>query len=241
VVLLLVLVPVCVLLTFTVLVARNEWRHASGLRHFRTATDLSLATAALADALAGERLATVVWRLRPDAQRGAELASAQRGVDDALRHAAARAAGWNGTLDVAQTLDAARRQLQPLRLQAATGTPATETADESYSLIVNNLLGTVGNLDIRRPTQASGRAADAYLAILQATEDAERERVDLTEVLARPRGIVRLPSTRGRPLKQPSSTRSARTPTRGSLTPRAVRLLGLHGRVPLRGGVRGRW
>jgi HAMP domain-containing protein len=132
--LLLVLVPVCVLLAFTALAARTEWRHASD-----------------------------------------------------LRQATARAAGWKGTLNVAQTLDAARRQLHALRPGAATtGTTAIEQADDSYSRIVNNLLGTVGNLDVGRPTQASGRSADAYLAILQAIEDAERERVDLAEVLGRP-------------------------------------------------------
>jgi HAMP domain-containing protein len=130
----LVLVPVCVLLAFTALAARTEWRHASD-----------------------------------------------------LRQATARAAGWKGTLNVAQTLDAARRQLQALRPGAATtGTTAIEQADDSYSRIVNNLLGTVGNLDVGRPTQASGRSADAYLAIRQAIEDAERERVDLAEVLGRP-------------------------------------------------------
>jgi hypothetical protein len=38
---LLVLVPVCVLLAFTALAARSERRHASDLRRFRAATDLS--------------------------------------------------------------------------------------------------------------------------------------------------------------------------------------------------------
>src|SRR4030088_2061705 len=107
--LLLVLVPVCVLIGFTALAARNEWRHASDLRHFRRETNLSFSTARLSGALAAERMATVVWRLRPDAHRSAELVSAQQAVDDALRRVTARAAGWKGTLEVAPTLDAARR------------------------------------------------------------------------------------------------------------------------------------
>jgi signal transduction histidine kinase len=183
---LLVLVPVCVSLAFTALAARKEWRHASDLRRFRTATHLSSATAVLADALAEERLQTVVRRVRPDAQTGVQLASAQRRVNRALREATARVAGWKGTVDVAQTLDTARRHVQAVRLQAATGSLTIEQTDDSYSLIVNNLLATVGNLAAGRPTRASDRAAEACLAILQAIEAAERERVDLAEVLGTP-------------------------------------------------------
>ena len=45
----------------------------------------------------------------------------------------------------------------------------------------------MGDLDAGRPTRASGRAADAYLGILRAIEAAERERLDVADVLA-PRG-----------------------------------------------------
>jgi signal transduction histidine kinase len=183
---LLVVVPVCVVLAFTVRAAVADWRHASDLRAFRTATGLSFATAALADALATERLATVAQRLRPDAQTRARAASAQPSVNRARRQATARVAGWRGAVDVAGPLDAADRQLQALRRQAATGTLTVPQADDSYSLIVDNLLGVVGNLDAGRPTHASGRAADAYLAILRGIEAAERERVSLADALATP-------------------------------------------------------
>jgi methyl-accepting chemotaxis protein len=53
-------------------------------------------------------------------------------------------------------------------------------------VIVNDLINMVGELVAGRPTQASGRAADAYLAILQTAEAAQRERVDVAAVLGTP-------------------------------------------------------
>jgi signal transduction histidine kinase len=88
-------------------------------------------------------------------------------------------------VDVAEALDTSRRQLQSLRLQAAGALPLQQ-ADDSYSLIASNLLGTVENLDAGHPAQASTQAAIAYLALLQAIEAAERERIDLAEMLAMP-------------------------------------------------------
>jgi hypothetical protein len=80
---LLVLLPVCVLLGFTSLTALADWRAASGLQGYRTATRLSVATAAVADRLAAERTAAVLLRLRPGWQAQAGLAAAQREVDQA--------------------------------------------------------------------------------------------------------------------------------------------------------------
>jgi signal transduction histidine kinase/HAMP domain-containing protein len=183
---LLVLVPVCALLGFTVVAATSEWRHATDLRRFRAAVGLSFTTAKLADAVAAERLQTVMQRLRPGAETGAALASAQRDVDDALRQATASMAGWHGSLDAAETVDVTRRQVRAMRTHAATGTLSAPQADSSYSLIVDNLEGTIANLDAGEPTGAAGRAAGAYLAIRQVIEANERERIDLAQLLAGP-------------------------------------------------------
>ena len=181
---LLVLLPVCVLLGFTGLTAVADWRSANELRNFQTATQLSFATAGLADQLAAERIAAVLVRLRPDGQTAAGLALTQHDTTQALHQAETNAASWNGTVDVAGRLDAARRQLGALRLQVVTGSLSIQEITDSYSVIVTNLISTVGGLISGRPTQASGRAADAYLAILQAIEAAQRERVDVARALS---------------------------------------------------------
>jgi PAS domain S-box-containing protein len=183
---LLVLLPVCVLVGFTSLHAVAGWRAANGLREYRAATRLSFATAGLADQIAAERTAAVLLRLRPSAQAGAGLGAAQRDVNQALRQAEDGAAGWNGTVDVAGRLGAARRQLGALRLQVAAGPLSVPEISESYGVIADDLINTAGELVAGRPTQASGRAADAYLAILQAIEAAQRERVDVAAVLGAP-------------------------------------------------------
>jgi signal transduction histidine kinase/HAMP domain-containing protein len=185
---LLVLVPVCALLAFTILAARSDWRHASDLRRFDAAAGLSYATARVADTIGSERLETVLSLLRRDARTAATLASARPQVDDALRQATERVATSRGTPDASETIDAARRQVQALRRQAATGALSAQQAGESYSLIVDNLQGTIERLDAGPPTVDSGRATGAYFAILRATEAARRERLDVVQLLAAPRG-----------------------------------------------------
>ena len=101
---LLVLLPVCVLLGFTGLTALADWRAASQLQDFGAATRLSFATAGVAGQLATERTAAAMVRLRPGAQAQAGLGAAQRDVNQALHQAQDRAAGWNGTVDVAGQL-----------------------------------------------------------------------------------------------------------------------------------------
>ena len=183
---LLVLLPVCVLLGFASVNVLADWRFANELGSYQTATQMSFATAALADQLAAERTAAVLQAVRPSAQNEAGLASAQQDVDKALHQAEDRAAGWSGTIDVAGRLEAASRQLGALRLQVSAGSLSAEEISDSYSVITNNLLSTVGGLIAGRPTQASGRAADAYLAILQAVEAAQRERADVAAELVAP-------------------------------------------------------
>ena len=52
---------------------------------------------------------------------------------------------------------------------------------------MNDLIGTAGDLIEDRPPQSSGQTPDAYLAMLQAIEAAQRERVDVAAVLGAPR------------------------------------------------------
>jgi len=97
---LLVLLPVCVLLSFTGFTALADWHAASQLQDFRAATRLSFATAGVAGQLATERTAAAMVRLRPGAQAQAGLGAAQRDVNQALHHAqdsAAVAAEDTGT------------------------------------------------------------------------------------------------------------------------------------------------
>jgi signal transduction histidine kinase len=184
---LLVLLPVCVLLGFTGFTALADWHAASQLQDFRAATRLSFATAGVAGQLATERTAAAMVRLRPGAQAQAGLGAAQRDVNQALHEAQDRAADWHGSVDVAGRLAVARKQLAALRLRAAGGSLPVPDISTSYGTRVNDLIGTVGDLIEDRPPQSSGQRPDAYLAMLQAIEAAQRERVDVAAVLGAPR------------------------------------------------------
>lgn len=184
---LLVLLPVCVLLGFTGFTALADWHAASQLQDFRAATRLSFATAGVAGQLATERTAAAMVRLRPGAQAQAGLGAAQRDVNQALHQAQDRAADWHGSVDVAGRLALARKQLATLRLRAAGGSLSVPDISASYGTRVNDLIGTVGDLIEDRPPQSSGQTPDAYLAMLQAIEAAQRERVDVAAVLGAPR------------------------------------------------------
>ena len=184
---LLVLLPVCVLLGFTGFTALADWHAASQLQDFQAATRLSFATAGVADQLATERTAAAMVRLRPGAQAQAGLGAAQRDVNQALHQAQDSAADWHGSVDVAARLAVARKQLTALRLRAAGGSLSVPDISTSYGTRVNDLIGTVGNLIEDRPPQSSGQTPGAYLAMLQAIEAAQRERVDVAAVLGAPR------------------------------------------------------
>jgi signal transduction histidine kinase len=184
---LLVLLPVCVLLGFTGFTALADWHAASQLQDFRAATRLSFATAGVAGQLATERTAAAMVRLRPGAQAQAGLGAAQRDVNQALHEAQDRAADWHGSVDVAGRLAIARKQLAALRLRAAGGSLSVPAISTSYGTRVNDLIGTVGDLIEDRPPQSSGQRPGAYLAMLQAIEAAQRERVDVAAVLGAPR------------------------------------------------------
>ena len=184
---LLVLLPVCVLLGFTGVTALADWHAASQLQDFRAATRLSFATAGVAGQLATERTAAAMTRLRPGAQAQAGLGAAQRDVNQALRQAQDSAADWHGSVDVAGRLAVARKQLAALRLRAAGGSLSVPDISTSYGTRVNDLIGMAGDLIEDRPPQSSGQTPGAYLAMLQAIEAAQRERVDVAAVLGGPR------------------------------------------------------
>ena len=184
---LLVLLPVCVLLGFTGLTALADWHAASQLQGFRAATRLSFATAGVAGQLATERTAAAMARLRPGAQAQAGLGAAQRDVNQALHQAQASAADWHGPIDLAGRLAVARKQLASLRLRVAGGSLSVPDISASYGARVNELISTAGGLIKDRPPQSSGQAPDAYLAIVQAIEAAQRERVEVAAVLGAPR------------------------------------------------------
>jgi signal transduction histidine kinase len=189
---LLVLLPVCVLLGFTGFTALADWRAASQLQDFRAATRLSFATAGVAGQLATERTAAALVRLRPGAQAQAGLGAAQRDVNQALHQAQDTAADWHGSIDVADRLAMARKQLAALRLRVAGGSLSVPDISTSYGARVDEMISTAGDLIGVRPPQSSGQTPDAYLAMVQATEAAQRERVDVAAVLGAPRGQMAL-------------------------------------------------
>ena len=93
---------------------------------------------------------------------------------------------WTGPVDLGGRLDAVRRQLNAVRVQATSGSLTAPASADAYSAIVRDLLRTMQELDAAGPTRLSARAADAYVAIVEAIEAAERERVDVAALLAAP-------------------------------------------------------
>lgn len=183
---LLVLLPVTVLLAFTALAAVPQWEEARTLRDFDTAIEVSFVTSEVAGAIARERIAAVEARLsaEPDTLRG--RSEAQRITDDALRRAFGEAVERQPEPDVAGVLDAVRRQLHALRVQTGTGSLDAQAVTQRYEVIENKVLDIVAALESGRPTRASGRAADAHIAMLRATAAAESERAELAIVFHTP-------------------------------------------------------
>jgi PAS domain S-box-containing protein len=189
---LLVLLPLCGLLAFASVGAIDHSREADRLREFRSATRLSFASAAATEALANERMAAARGRLGVRSSDRRRTATAQRTVDAALQRAARQPSGEHVPVDVAVRLRPVRRQLDALRRQAATGSVGLQQMIEDYGVIARSLFGVVRDLDSERPSRASGRAADAYVALVQALEAAEMERVTQAAALIRGTESVRV-------------------------------------------------
>lgn len=184
---LLVLLPVTGLLAFTAFSSEAQWREARTLRDFHTGTGVAFAAVEVGDTVARERLAAVKARLRPGPGTRAERTAAEHATGQVLERAVARAASWPGS-DVAGDLDAVGRRLHSLRAQTATGSLTAPDIAERYGDVEDALLDGATALESGRPTRASGRAADAHLALLRAIEAAEREQAEVAALLAGPAG-----------------------------------------------------
>jgi PAS domain S-box-containing protein len=189
---LLVLLPLCGLLAFASLAVIDHWRQADRLSEFRSATRLSFAAAAAAEALANERTAMTLSRLGVRSVDRGRIAAAKRAVDAAVRRAAAQAPGESAPVDVAGRLQSARSELDALRLQAANGSLGSNEIVEEYGVIARGLVGIVRDLDSGRPSRDTGRAATAHVALVRAIEGAEMERVTQAAALVRGTESVRV-------------------------------------------------
>ena len=181
---LLVLLPVGVLLGFTVAESADNWRTALSIRAFQNTTEQSFAATDIAAALADERTAAALELLRPGDASLQRLHAAQAGVDAALKEGTGRAGGSAGTVDLGGRLDAVRRQLNALRVELASNSLTVPESADAYGSIIRDLLRTVRQLDAAAPTQPSARAAQAYVAIVEAIEAAAREQVDVAALFA---------------------------------------------------------
>jgi PAS domain S-box-containing protein len=189
--LVLVLLPACALVAFATVAAIGDWRAADRLREFRGATRLSFSSAGAAGALADERTAVTLDRLGVRSFDRRQIAAAQRAVDAALRPPTPRSAE-HSPVDVAGRLRTARRRLAAVRSQAATGSSNPNELVEEYGVIARGLSGIVRDLDSARPSRSTGRAADAYVSLVQAVEAAELERVTQAAALVRGTEAVRV-------------------------------------------------
>jgi PAS domain S-box-containing protein len=181
---LLVLLPVGVLLGFTIAEAASNWRTALSLRDFQNATEQSFAATDVAAALAEERMAAALTVLRPGDAGIQRLHAAQAGVDAALKVGTGRAGAWVGTVDLGGRLDAALRQLNAVRVELVSNSLTVPESADAYGSIMRDLLRTVGQLDAAAPTRPSARASQAYVAIVEAIEAAAREQVDVAALFA---------------------------------------------------------
>ena len=181
---LLVLLPVGVLLGFTIAESADNWRTALSLRDFQNATEQSFAATDVAAALAEERTAAALTVLRPGDASLQRLRAAQAGVDAALIEGSGRAGAWVGTVDLGGRLDAVRRQLNAVRVELASNSLTVPESADAYGSIIRDLLRTVRQLDAAAPTRPSARASQAYVAIVEAIEAAAREQVDVAALFA---------------------------------------------------------
>ncbi len=181
---LLVLLPVGVLLGFTIAGSANNWRTALSLRDFQNATEQSFAATDVAATVADERTAAALAILRPGDAGLQRLRATQAGVDAALKEGTGRAGAQVGTVDLGGRLDAVRRQLNAVRVQLASNSLTVRESADAYGSIIRDLLRTVRQLDAAAPTQPSARASQAYVAIVEAIEAAAREQVDVAALLA---------------------------------------------------------
>ena len=210
---LLVLLPVGVLLGFTIAASVDNWRTALSLRDFQNATEQSFAATDVAAALADERTAAALVILRPGDVSLQRLRAAQAGVDAALEEGSGRAGAWVGTVDLGGRLDAVRRQLNAVRVELASNSLTVPESADAYGSIIRELLRTVRQLDAAAPTRLSARASQAYVAVVDAIEAADESRSTSPCSLQSPRMRSRPRAPRAGAASRPrSSTFFATTP-----------------------------
>lgn len=190
--LLLVLLPVVALLAFASIAAIDHWHSADRLREFRRATQLSFASAAALQALADERTARTLDEIEVPAAERPRIVAAQRATDAAVRRAFPQTPEGQEGVHVAATLRTARRELDALRVRLDRGSLSASEAVEAYGVIGRRLFGIVRDLDSDWPSRSTGRAADAYVALVQAQEAAAMERVTQAAALVQGTALVRV-------------------------------------------------
>ncbi len=182
--LLLALLPVGVLLTLTIVSAAGQWREADRLRDFDRSTRVSFAAGTLADALAQERLASMLDTLRPGPEAVRRLADARRTTTSALTEAERRAAQEGRFAD---RIDSIEQGLNELRHRHDTGSITADHVAAGFGAVVLEVVELVAAVESREPGESSRPVADAHLSMIQATEAAGAERAELVILFATPR------------------------------------------------------
>ncbi len=183
--LLLALLPVGVLLTLTVVSAAGQWREAAQLRDFDRSTRVSFAAGALADALAQERLATMLDALRPGPQVEARLADARRTASAALAEAGRRA-DEEGRFE--ERVAAIETGLAEVRRGHDTRAVTVDHVAGGFGAVILDVVELVAAVESHEPSAFSRSVADAHLSMIQATEAAGAERSELVILFAAPPG-----------------------------------------------------
>src|SRR6202008_2502029 len=96
---------------------------------------------------AGERTEDRVMVLRPRHASLPRLRAGQASVDAPLVEGTRRARAWVGTVDVGGRIEAARRQLNAVRVELASNSLTAPESAEAYGSIIRDLLRTVRQLD----------------------------------------------------------------------------------------------
>nr|WP_308800865.1 PAS domain S-box protein [Streptomyces polyasparticus] len=182
--LLLALLPVGVLLTLTIVSAAGQWREAARLRAFDRSAQVSFAAGALADAIAQERLASMLDELRPGPDAEQNLADARRATTAALKEAGRRADEEGRFGD---RMDEIGRDLAELRRGHDNESVTVEHVAARFGAVVLDVVELVVAVEAREPSAFSRSVADAHLSMIQATEAAGAERSELVILFARPK------------------------------------------------------
>ena len=211
---LLVLLPVGVLLGFTIAESADNWQTALSLHDFQTRP-----SSRSPPPMSPQRSPRSVRRPHFWSSPGQRQPSATaRRAGECRRHAdrgnrTGSRVGRNGRCRRSHRCGAAA--LNAVRVELASNSLTAPASAEAYGSIIRDLLRTVRQLDAAAPTQPSARASQAYVAIVEAIEAAAREQADVAALIAsQPADGSRPPAPRGGAASRPrNSTFSATTPS----------------------------